>query len=233
MRHHEGKFIRTWYDLSGKTARIISIEPYPQTYLLSGVDHLVTDIHDLIAMLRSSGVTDLKATPDRGATRTTLEEAGFRGEGRDMIYAPNTPAPPPVLDEGRPGAFGPDTPVYLEEGGTAFAGSLHPGIRLLDGGRVEEVMIARSRRVCRLDGSVYGVLNRVITPSGPALVTELPGALIEHDARVEMIWVVTERSRVRSGSYLFEDMWGSAVLRQQRHITQAQVIAALNAQEGI
>ena len=232
MRHHEGKFIRIWYEMSEGAARIITIEPYPETYLRSGVDHLLEDIRDLIKTLSGSGVTEIRATPDRSAARITLEEAGFREMSGGMVYAPEAPLPAAVLDEGRPGAFGPETPVSLEGGGVVLAGTLHPGMRLADGGRVEEVMTARLRRLCRLDGALYGALNRVVTPSGPVPVTQLPHARIEEGGGTDMIWVVTERSRVRSGAYLFEDMWGSPGLRQQRRISQAQVIAALNAGEA-
>jgi hypothetical protein len=231
MRHHEGKFIRIWYELSGRMARIMSIEPYPETYLRSGADHLVEDIRDLITALISSGVTEIRATPDRSATRITLEEAGFRGAFDDLVYTPNTKAAAPVLDEGRPGAFGPDTPILLETGAQTPAGSLYPGVRLAEGGRVEEVMIAQLRNVCRLNGSLFGPMNRLITPEGPVQLSDLPGVITEAGQGTEMVWLVTERSRVRSGTLLFEDMWGSARLRQTRRISQAEVIAALNAEE--
>lgn len=230
MDSFTGRFMRVAYETVGDGARILAIEPYPQTYLRPGADHLIGDVHALIAALSASGVHRVTATPDRSATRLTFEEAGFRGEG-EMVYAPDRPAPVPALDAGRPGAFGPDTPVLLETGAQTPAGSLHPGVRLAEGGRVEEIMIARLRNVCRLNGSLFGPMNRLITPEGPVQLSDLPGVITEAGQGTEMVWLVTERSRVRSGTLLFEDMWGSMRLRQTRRISQAEVIAALNASE--
>jgi hypothetical protein len=152
--------------------------------------------------------------------------------GDEMTYAPGTPEPVPTLDDGHPGAFGLETPIQLEDGQMVPAAALYPGMRLADGGRVEEIMTARLCRVCWLDGHQYGVLNRVVAPSGTVLVVNMPGARIEENGEgTEMIWVVSDRSRVRSGSHLFEDMWGSALRRHERRITQAEVIAALNAED--
>jgi len=235
MQYHEGEFIRIGYEMSGKTALVLTIEPYPQTYLRSGADHLLCDISDFIAVLKGSGVSDFKARPDRSATRTTLEEAGFRGvEGADeeMIYAPDAPEPVPTLDDGRPGAFGLETLIQLEDGQIVTAAALYPGMRLADGGRVEEILTARLRRTCWLEGHQYGVLNRVLAPSGTVMVGDMPGAHIEEKGEgTEMIWIVSDRSRVRSGPHLFEDMWGSAFRRHERRITQAEVITSLNAED--
>lgn len=230
MKTHHGDHIDIHYDLTGPRAIIRSIEPRPQTYLRAGAEHLISDVEALLRRLDMLGISDVCAIPDRSATRLTLEEAGFRGEGV-MRHDPNRPPPAPALDMGRPGAFGPDTPVRLEDGGEAPAGALHPGMRLAEGGRVEEVMLARARRFCRLDGRVYGALNRVRSGANSLLVTELPGAVLEETSGTELVWLVTERSRVRCGAHLFEDMWGSAALRQARRISQAEVIAALNASE--
>lgn len=172
----------------------------------------------------------MRAMPDRAATRSTLEEAGFRGDGL-MRYAPEEPPPVPTLDRGRPGGFGPDTLIRLEDGGAVAAGSAHPGMRIQDGGRVEEVLLARVRHLCRLDGGVYGVLNRVLTRSGPVAVPLMRGAQLFETGGEELVWLVTERSRVRSGPHLFEDMWGNPQLRKTRRISEAEVIAALNASE--
>jgi hypothetical protein len=235
VQYHEGEFIRIGYELSGKTAFFLTIEPYPQTYLRSGADHLLCDISDLIAVLKGSGVSDLAARPDRSATRTTLEEAGFRRVEEmddEMIYAPDTPEPVPTLDDGRPGAFGLETPIHLEDGQMTPAAALYPGMRLADGGRVEEILNARLRRTCWLDGHQYGVLNRVLARSGTVMVGDMPGAHIEEKGEgTEMIWIVSDRSRVRSGTHLFEDMWGSALRRHERRITQAEVITSLNAED--
>lgn len=228
MQTYIGEHLEILYERSGPRALIRAVRPFERTYLLSGVAHLVADVHGLLARLSSEGVREVKALPDRSATRTTLEEAGFRGEGV-MRYEPASPRPTPVLDAGRPGAFGPDTPVLLEEGRTVPAGALHPGVRLAEGGRVEEVMLARVRRVCRLDGHLYGALNRVRVGAGARPVTDLEGGALEETSGTELVWLVTQRSRVRSGGYLFEDMWGSAALRETRRISQAEVIAALNA----
>jgi hypothetical protein len=231
MQTYTGAHMEILYERFGSRAVIREITPFPGTYLRAGAAHLIRDILGLLTGLTGSGVTEVVADPDRSATRLTLEEAGFRGEGL-MRYEPETPAPTPALDMGRPGAFGPDTPVRLEDGGEVPAGALHPGLRLAEGGRVEEVMLARVRRVCRLDGHLYGALNRVRCGAESLLLTDLPGAVLEVTSGTELVWLVTERSRVRCGAHLFEDMWGSAALRQARRISQAEVIAALNASEA-
>jgi hypothetical protein len=231
MKIFEGEFIRIAYVHEGGGARIVAIEPHPQTYLRAGADHLVRDVHALLGALNASGVHPVTATPDRSATRLTLEEAGFRGEG-EMSYSPESPVPVPSLDAGRPGGFGPDTRVVLETGAQMPAGALHPGVRLADGGRVEEIMLARVRRVCRLNGEVFGSMNRVVTPGGPMPISGMTEVIEAEGAGTDMVFLVTERSRVRSGDLLFEDMWGSAQMRQTRRISQAEVIAALNATEA-
>lgn len=213
------------------SAVIYAVDPRPEAYLTPGFARLVSDVHALLAELRRSGVTEITAEPDRSATRMTLEEAGFRGEGV-MRYAPEEPQTAPVLDAGRPGGFGPLAPVLLESGETVPAGALTPGVRIMEGGRVEEVMTARVRRVCRLGGQIYGSLNRVRRGRGAVLITDLPDAALIETAGTELTWLVTERSRVRSGAHLFEDMWGCASLRRTRQISQAEVIAALNAAEA-
>ena len=231
MRTHHGDHIDIHYEVTGVHAIIRAIEPRPQTYLRAGADHLISDIKALLRRFDMLGIGDVSAIPDRSATRLTLEEAGFRGD-RVMRLDPTTPPPIPALDMGRPGAFGPDTLIRLEDGGEVPAGALHPGIRLAEGGRVEEVMLARARRVCRLEGNLYGALNRVRSDAGSLLVSDLAGAALEETTGTELVWLVTERSRVRCGARLFEDMWGSAALRQTRRISQAEVIAALNAAEA-
>jgi hypothetical protein len=211
-------------------AILVAIEPHPETYLRPGAEHLVRDINGLLSKLSAEGVREIIAVPDRSATRLTLEEAGFRGEGV-MRYAPDLPPPTPTLDMGRPGGFGPDTLILLDGGASVPAAALSPGVQIADGGRVEEIMMAQIRQICLLEGQIYGPLNRVRTADGGVVITTLPGAVVEETTGTDMIWLVTQRSRVRAGGYLFEDMWGSAALRQTRRISQAEVIAALNASE--
>ena len=231
MEQFEGRSCVISFERSGGSATLCVIDPSPEAYLTPGYAHLICDVQALMAHLIRSGVTEFTAAPDRSATRMTLEEAGFRGD-QIMRYAPEDPGPVPTLDAGRPGGFGPLTPVLLETGETVLAGALSPGVRLMDGGRVDEVMTARVTRACRLGGHLYGALNRVCRGTERVLITDLPDAVPVRTAGTDLIWLVTERSRLWSGPFLFEDMWGSPRLRQTRRITQAEVIAALNAAEG-
>lgn len=230
MHTYHGDHMDIHFSREGARATIVAIEPHPETYLRPGAEHLVSDINGLLGKLSAAGVREIIAVPDRSATRLTLEEAGFRGVGV-MCYAPDLPPPTPTLDMGRPGGFGPDTLILLDAGESVPAGALSPGVQIADGGRVEEVMVAQIRQICRLDGQIYGPLNRVRTAVGGVAISTLPGAMMEETTGTDMIWLVTRNSRVRSGGYLFEDMWGSTALRQTRRISQAEVIAALNASE--
>lgn len=231
VEEHSGTHMSILFERGRDGCLIRSLAPYPDTYMRAGAGHLVADIGAFMARIAREGAGPVRALPDRSATRATLEEAGFRGEGL-MRYAPDEPPPIPTLDRGRPGAFGPDTRVRLEDGPEVPAASVHPGMRVQDGGRVEEVLLARVRELCRLDGGVYGVLNRVLTPAGPVEITRMRGAERFETQGEELVWLVTEGARVRSGPYLFEDMWGSPQLRKGRRISEAEVIAALNASEG-
>lgn len=228
LRRYTGNHIDILYEVSGQRAVIHAVFPRAASLLRAGARHLVADVEALLGALRAKGVRSFHAVPDRSATRLTLEEAGFRGTDL-MRYAPETPAPAPVLDAGRPGAFGAATRVLLESGEEVAAGVLHPGLRVAEGGRIKDVLVAVARRVCRLDGAVYGALNRVRTGSGSVSVADLPGATLEETSGTDLVWLVSEHSRIRSGAHLFEDMWGSAALRQNRRISETEVIAALNA----